>query len=124
MRKSANVRLPAGGMGRLREIAAQFGAIAPSGIKAGEPSVSELLSRVISGELVIQRKEKPMYYKFDPDKCAAVAAAIGRQYGEVQAVCCADWPEGDEHQRWLEAAPVDEIADWVATILKSDEDNA
>lgn len=25
----------------------------------------------------------------------------------------ADWPEGDEHWRWVIKAPVDEILDWV-----------
>jgi hypothetical protein len=25
----------------------------------------------------------------------------------------ADWPEGDEHWRWVISAPIDEILDWV-----------
>ena len=50
------LRVRAGGKERLREIAAGFGAVSKSGVRAGEPSVSELLDMVISGELVIVRK--------------------------------------------------------------------
>jgi hypothetical protein len=60
MKRAANIRVRPGGMERLREIAAQFGALSRSGINAGEASVSELLDRVISGELVIVRGERTM----------------------------------------------------------------
>ena len=59
-KSEANIRVRDGGMARLREIAAQHGAMSRSGINAGEASVSELLDRVISGELVIVRGERTM----------------------------------------------------------------
>ena len=31
----------------------------------------------------------------------------------IRDYCLADWPEGEEHQRWLDTAPIPEIADWV-----------
>jgi hypothetical protein len=60
MKRAANIRVRPGGMERLREIAAQHGAISRSGINAGEASVSELLDRVVSGELVIVERERTM----------------------------------------------------------------
>ena len=33
---------------------------------------------------------------------------------EVIAFCLADWPEGDEHWRWLLTATEQEIRDWAA----------
>jgi antitoxin (DNA-binding transcriptional repressor) of toxin-antitoxin stability system len=60
MKKAANIRVRPGGMERLREIAAQHGAISRSGINAGEASVSELLDRVVTGELVIVERERMM----------------------------------------------------------------
>ena len=60
MRKAAGIRVRDGGMDRLRQIAGEFGAVSKSGVRAGEASISELLDRVISGELVIVRGERTM----------------------------------------------------------------
>ena len=32
---------------------------------------------------------------------------------EIEEFCTADWAEGDEHQRWLNTAPAQEITDWI-----------
>lgn len=58
-----------------------------------------------------------MHYTINQDKLAEVVAIIRghRTMGvsEVEAFCLADWPEGEEHQHWLDNAPASEIADWV-----------
>ena len=59
-----------------------------------------------------------MNYTIDKDAIqAVVSSASGRQYSltaeEVELFCTADWPEGQEHQDWLDTATPEEIADWV-----------
>ena len=68
-------------------------------------------------------KEQPMdrttteHYTIDPTKLAAIVASVqtSRPMTEAQVrdYCLADWPEGQEHQDWLDSASVSEIADWV-----------
>lgn len=57
------------------------------------------------------------YYKLDTAKAFEIARLLGYQVPEgaekVAAFCCADWPEGDEHQAWLNTAPAEEIANWM-----------
>lgn len=36
------------------------------------------------------------------------------QLAQHREFILADWPEGDEHWRWVCDAPTDEILDWVA----------
>jgi hypothetical protein len=36
----------------------------------------------------------------------------------VHAYCVADWPEGDEHQTWLDTAPAQQIAVWALVGLR------
>lgn len=31
-------------------------------------------------------------------------------------VCLYDWPEGREHQEWLDSASPEEIANWIAAV--------
>jgi len=35
-----------------------------------------------------------------------------------EAFCLADWPEGQEHQDWLNKATAEEIADWAIAGLR------
>ena len=36
----------------------------------------------------------------------------------IEAFCLADWPEGQEHQDWLNKATAEEIADWAIAGLR------
>ncbi len=67
-------------------------------------------------------KERTMttdHYTIDPTKLTAITASVqaSRPMTEAQVrdFVLADWPEGAEHQQWLDSAPVSEIADWVVT---------
>ncbi len=51
----------------------------------------------------------------------AVADLLQRPLRRVQAACLYDWPAGEEHQRWLDTAPLPEIADWAAEILQGED---
>ena len=35
---------------------------------------------------------------------------------EIESAILGDWPEGDEHQRWLDTASAAEIADWLVAM--------
>ena len=39
---------------------------------------------------------------------------------DVEATLLYDWPEGQEHQDWLDYAPATEIADWLASTVFDD----
>ena len=54
------------------------------------------------------------YYTMSDERALAIARAIGGSttIEDVREFCLADWPEGAEHQRWLDTASIDEIADW------------
>lgn len=56
-------------------------------------------------------------YTISRDKVQAIvanAATHGHVFSEqeIEDFCTAGWPEGDEHQKWLDTASVEEIADW------------
>lgn len=56
------------------------------------------------------------YFEIDEDKMHEVGkiiAANGINYRKAVAFVLADWPEGQEHQAWLNKANAQEIADWV-----------
>ena len=38
------------------------------------------------------------------------------QLAAYESIIFADWPEGDEHWRWIASAPVAEIVAWAKTI--------
>ena len=42
---------------------------------------------------------------------------------DVEATLLYDWPEGDDHQNWLETADPQEIADWLAATTFDDLDD-
>lgn len=37
----------------------------------------------------------------------------------IRTKICADWNEGEEHQEWIDSAPAEEIADWLASFYQS-----
>lgn len=53
------------------------------------------------------------YYTMTDERAEEIAVLAGLTSGQVREVALADWPEGAEHQAWLDSAPVQEIADWV-----------
>lgn len=59
-----------------------------------------------------------MSYEISDDKVQAIVSTdsgkrAGLTTGEVYEFCTADWPEGQEHQDWLDSATPEEIAGWV-----------
>jgi hypothetical protein len=67
------------------------------------------------------------YYTIDPAKLDKVLD-LCRQHitapdldNRVRAFIVADWPEGAEHQQWLDSATAEEIADWVYPVLLNTE---
>lgn len=62
-----SIRLAAGDMGRLKAIAGALGCLGTRQIGIGEPSVSEMMKQVASGDLAITRKERTMNEPHDPD---------------------------------------------------------
>lgn len=59
------------------------------------------------------------YFRMDDEKLETVARLVGMadDMDAVREYCLADWPEGEAHQRWLDNAPVSEIASWVRSGL-------
>lgn len=39
---------------------------------------------------------------------------------DIDETLFANWPEGDEHRKWLESASVENIADWAEGIIAVD----
>lgn len=59
------------------------------------------------------------YYEMDDARVKEVTVLV-RDFrcmseADVAEFCLADWPEGTEHQEWLDTAPVQNIADWIIT---------
>ena len=59
------------------------------------------------------------HYSISRERLAAVVAALATarpnqpsRLGPISDFLLADWPEGAEHQTWLDTAPAAEIADW------------
>lgn len=63
------------------------------------------------------------YYTIAEDKLAQVVARLNKRDRHpvtteaVRSFILADWPEGQEHQDWIDHADVDEIAQWIAVGL-------
>jgi len=57
-------------------------------------------------------------YSISDERVTAVATAANVSEERVSDICTSDWTEGEEHQNWLNNAPVEEIADWVAVIAR------
>ncbi len=56
------------------------------------------------------------------ERTEQIAAAAGLTVTQVRDLALADWPEGDEHQAWLDTAPVPAIASWLNTVAEPEED--
>lgn len=55
-------------------------------------------------------------YRIDAGKACMVSDILGEAVSPdvVADYCCSEsWPEGQEHQDWLDTAPAAEIADWI-----------
>ncbi|WP_299314044.1 hypothetical protein [uncultured Halomonas sp.] len=57
-KKTLNLRVAAGTKKALSRIAGELGVVAVQGRYAGEPSISQLVDMVATGELMIVRKDK------------------------------------------------------------------
>jgi len=58
-------------------------------------------------------------YQITTDRFEAIADNCTELPPEtVEATLLYDWPEGQEHQDWLNTADPQEIADWVTTVNK------
>lgn len=60
-------------------------------------------------------------YTITSEKLAKVVEIFNRETDPqataelVRAEICADWNEGIQHQDWIDRAPAQEIADWLAS---------
>jgi hypothetical protein len=57
------------------------------------------------------------FYTMSDDKVAEIARIARAEPDAVRDYCTNDWPEGEEHQRWLDDASAQEIADWLPSEL-------
>lgn len=68
------------------------------------------------------------YYSIDAARIENLSKATGIPEDRLRNVCVdTDWPEGEEHQTWLDTADMMEIGDWALTVAgsaaqESDED--
>lgn len=67
-------------------------------------------------------------YHIDADRLEDIVNAYaeyepGVATEDVEATLLYDWPEGQEHQDWLDTADVQEIADWLASTVFTDLDD-
>ncbi len=53
------------------------------------------------------------YYTMSDERTEQIAAVAGISAEQVREYALADWNEGGEHQRWLDTAPAQEVADWI-----------
>lgn len=61
-----------------------------------------------------RQEERTMnYYTMTTERAEEIAQLAGLTTGQVRDYCLTDWPQGEEHQRWLDTAPVGEIAAWI-----------
>lgn len=56
------------------------------------------------------------YYTISDERAEQIARAAGVGVERVREIALADWNEGDEHQQWLDSAPVAEVASWLASV--------
>ncbi len=56
----------------------------------------------------------------DAHEMAKARFSTTPQLAQYETVIFADWPEGDEHWRWIASAPVAEIVAWAKLIKAQD----
>jgi len=60
-----------------------------------------------------------MKYSISRDKLQEVVAIFNADNGvtaseeKIKSVLCYDWPQGQEHQDWLDTANAQEISNWL-----------
>lgn len=66
-----------------------------------------------------------LYYYIDMHKLAEVTRIFNEETGpatedQIEGTICADWPDGESHQAWINsAAPEDlALADWLASFYE------
>lgn len=96
-------------------------------ISVGYESWRKLETAAINNQIVIRRNDMQTYTISDT-KLADVIRIYNELVNdpgvnadpatddEIESAICADWPEGDEHQRWLNTASAAEIADWLVAM--------
>jgi hypothetical protein len=64
-------------------------------------------------------------YQIDSDRLEAIVNAYAEYEPGVataEATLLYDWPEGQGHRDWLDNAPAQEVADWLAASIFTDYD--
>ena len=58
-----------------------------------------------------------MMYTISSERVAAIGQMVRAERDisddRIAAYCVADWSEGEEHQQWLDNAPLQQIAAWI-----------
>jgi hypothetical protein len=65
-----------------------------------------------------------MYYTIDNKKLKSVTRIFNREVRQatedlIEAEICSDWNEGRRHQKWIDEASPQEIADWIASFYSN-----
>lgn len=66
-------------------------------------------------------KLNPTHYTITDEKLDEITAIFRRETdpaateATVKSAILADWPEGQDHQEWIDSATAQQIADWIAT---------
>lgn len=72
-----------------------------------------------------KQETRIMQYTIDSNKLEAIVSLVNSQLDPkatkdiVRSEICADWNEGDEHQRWIDTATPQEIVDWLAAFYEN-----
>lgn len=78
---------------------------------------SEIVDELIRQHIPAERKGRAMntteHYTMTDERAEQIAQLAELTVTEVRDFALSDWPEGDEHQRWLDTADPQEIADWI-----------
>lgn len=62
-----------------------------------------------------------MYYTISQEKLEEITRKFNQEVDPaatedlLKSEICADWHEGDEHQKWINEASIEEIVDWLAS---------
>jgi len=97
-----SIRLSDRSLSQLRELAALL-----------ETTQSNALARAIEEAW---NKENEMFGKKTPYERAEARINRTPSLEPYRATFLYDWPEGDEHYRWVATAPVAELLDWAQTV--------
>jgi hypothetical protein len=65
---------------------------------------------------------KNEYFRISNERVQQIAAEAGMEPERVREYCTADWPEGEEHQTWLDTASIHEISSWCSRYEPQDQE--